>query len=285
MGNLEIPDGVKINEFDRRKYLEVLNLIEENGLNTVCMEANCPNRYECFSKGKATFMILGDICTRNCLYCNVKKGKPRPVDEDEPKNVAKAVKKLGLEYVVVTCVTRDDLEDGGASVFVEVVKEIRKVNKNCKIELLVSDFGGKNSSLKKVVDCKPEVINHNIEVVRDFFPKIRPKGDYNRSLRLLKKIKEKNPKIITKSGFMLGFGESKGQIVGTMEDLKEVGCDILIVSQYLQPSEKHFKVRKYYSAREFEELRKVGEGMGFKFVHAHPLARSSYMAEEYYGKL
>jgi lipoic acid synthetase len=280
-----LPNWIEIKEFDKKQYLRVLNLIKENKLNTVCIEANCPNRYECFSKGKATFMILGNICTRNCLYCNVKKGGPKKIDKKEPKRIAYAVKKLGLKYAVITCVTRDDLEDCGASIFVKVVKEIRKENPNCKIELLISDLNGNWQALKKIVNCKPEVINHNIEVIRDFFPKIRPKGNYEVSLQLLRKIKELNPKIITKSGFMLGFGENKDQIIETMKDLKEAKCDILIISQYLQPSEKHIKVSKYYSINEFKDLEKIAKEIGFKFVYSHPLARSSYMAEEYYERI
>ena len=280
-----LPNWIKTSDFNREKYLEVLNLIEKNKLNTICLEANCPNRYQCFSVGTATFMILGDICTRSCLYCNVKKGSPRAIDREEPKKIARAIKKLGLKYVVITCVTRDDLKDGGASVFVKTVREIRKENHNCKVELLISDLNGNWSSLKKIIDCGPEVINHNIEVVKDFFPKIRPRGDYELSLRLLKKIKEINPKIVTKSGFMLGFGESTRQIVETMKDLRKVDVDILIISQYLQPSEKHFKAEKYYSMNEFKNFERIGKEMGFRFVHAHPLARSSYKAEEYYGRI
>jgi lipoic acid synthetase len=225
-------------------------------------------------------MILGNICTRNCLYCNIKKGKPKPVDSEEPKKIARAVKKLGLKYAVITCVTRDDLKDCGASQFVHVVEEIRKVNPSCKIELLISDLNGSKVILEKILKCKPEVINHNIEVIKDLFPKIRTKGDYKKSLKILKDVKEINPKILTKSGFMLGLGENEEQVVETMKDLKEVNCDILIISQYLRPSEKHVKVEKYYSMKELKELENIAKEIGFKFVYAHPLARSSYMAEE-----
>lgn len=280
-----LPEWIKIKSFNRKKYLEVLKLIEKNKLNTVCIEANCPNRYDCFSQSNATFMILGNICTRNCLYCNVKKGKPKPIDKREPKKIANAVKKLNLKYATITCVTRDDLKDGGASQFVKVVREIRRLIKNCKIELLISDLNGNFNALKKIIECRPDVINHNIEIVEQLFSKIKPKGSYKLSLEILKKVKELNPKIITKSSFMVGFGENERQIIRTIRDLKKVKCDILIISQYLQPSKKQIKVTKYYSLKDFEKFEKISKKIGFKFVYSHPLARSSYKAYKYYVQI
>lgn len=275
------PDWIKIKKFDRQRYLDTLKLINDNHLNTICLAGNCPNRYECFSKKTATFMILGDRCTRNCLYCNVKKGKPNSVDKEEPKRIAEAVKKLNLNYVVITCVTRDDLKDGGASQFVKVVKEIKKVNSFCKIELLISDLDGNYQALKKIIDQKPDIINHNIEVVRDLFPILRPKGDYERSLELLKKIKVIDSQIKTKSGFMLGFGENEQQIKATLKDLKNNDCDIVTIGQYLQPSSLHFKIKKYYTPEEFKKIEIMGKKIGIKKMIVGPLVRSSYKAHIY----
>jgi len=277
---MPLPTWIKVKPYDKEAYVKTKNLVEKNKINTVCIEANCPNRYECFSKGTATFMILGDVCTRNCLYCNVKKGRPKPVDKNEAKRIAMAVKKLDLRYVVITCVTRDDLSDGGAEQFVETIKEIRKVNPNSKIELLISDLNGNWKALKKIIDAKPDVINHNIEVVKEHFPKLRPKGSYFLSLLLLKKTKEINPKIKTKSGFMVGFGENEKQIIQTLKDLRKTKCDIVTIGQYLQPSTSHFKVKKYYTPNEFKKIEKTAKAMGFGKVMAGPLVRSSYHAGE-----
>jgi lipoic acid synthetase len=280
MKNLKKNPLIKIKNYDRKSYLETKKLIESLKLNTICFEANCPNRYGCLSKKTATFLILGDVCTRNCLYCNVKNGVPKRIDLKEPQRISLAIKKLGITHAVITSVTRDDLNDGGAEQFARTVMEIRKMNPKCKIELLIPDFKGNLNALKKVVDSKPDIINHNIEVVRKLFKKLRPKGDYELSLRMLKKVKELNPEIITKSGFMVGFGESKKDIVKTIEDLKSVGCDILTVGQYLRPSQKHFPVKKYYSNKEFEEIKRIAKKIGFRNVFSGFLVRSSYMASE-----
>ncbi len=283
MDNLNsLPSWIRVEPFDKHSYEQTLNLINRYNLNTVCIEANCPNRYQCFSKGTATFMILGDVCSRNCRYCNVKSGIPKPVDENEPHNLAKAVKEMSLDYAVITSVTRDDLEDGGAGYFVNVVKEIRKLSPYCKIELLIPDFQGSASAIKKVVDSKPDVINHNIEVVKGVFSNLRPAGNYNLSLSLLKKIKELDNTIITKSGFMLGLGESEEEILNTMKDLKRAGCDVLTIGQYLQPSNNHAPVNKYYTPEEFDKLRQKGLEMGFLSIQSGPLVRSSYRAKESY---
>jgi lipoic acid synthetase len=278
------PKYLKIKDFDCKKYLETLNLIKKHHLSTVCLSANCPNRYHCFSNGTATFMILGEICTRNCRYCNIKSKKPEKVDEKEPKRLALAVKKLNLDYVVITSVARDDLEDGGSSCFVSSINEIRK-NNSSNIEILIPDFKGNKLALGKVVKGKPEVINHNIETVKELFSRLRPQGDYNRSLSLLKNIKNINPSTITKSGLMVGLGETKDQILKTLKDLKKAKVDILTIGQYLAPSSKHANIEKYYSETEFLELKNIAKDLGFKEVVSGPMIRSSYKAKEAYEKV
>jgi len=269
---VEIPGG--------ENYVKIKSLLRKAKLHTICEEAKCPNMAECFGKGTATFLILGNVCTRSCRYCNVKHGKPLPLNPDEPREVAESVNALGLRYAVITSVTRDDLPDGGATVFYETVKEIKKINKNCRVEVLIPDFRGDKEALKKVIGAKPDVINHNIEVVKELFPKMRPQGDYNRSLFVLRIIKEMNSRIITKSGFMVGLGETNEQILKTMQDLKENGVDILTIGQYLQPTKNHAEVRKYYTPEEFMEFRDTAMEMGFKHVESGPLVRSSYHAEQ-----
>ncbi|MDZ7611199.1 MAG: lipoyl synthase [Candidatus Moranbacteria bacterium] len=276
----KLPSWFKMKNFTRSEYLKTLKLIKKHNLNTVCLSANCPNRYECFSKGTATFLILGNVCTRNCRYCNIKKGKPKDADPAEPKRIAEAVEKLNLHYAVITCVTRDDLPDGGAGQFVSVAEEIRKRKPDCKIEFLISDFGGSAKALRSIVSAKPEVINHNIEVSKELFLKLRPQGSYALSLDLLRKIKEIDPGLKTKSGFMLGLGENHDQIIQTMKDLAEAGCDIITIGQYLQPSPENAPVKKYYKPEEFEKIRESGLRLGLKKIVAGPLARSSYHAEE-----
>jgi|TARA_Y100000310_G_scaffold337410_1_gene424418 lipoic acid synthetase len=273
-----------------KTYNEVKRLVSTNRLNTICEEAKCPNLSECWSHGTATFLILGDTCTRYCSYCNVKTGKPGKVDLEEPKKVAEAVKKLNLKYVVITSVTRDDLEDGGSSIYVEIVKEIKKQT-NCSVELLIPDFKildkkklNENklnvTALKTVVDGKPDVLAHNIEAVRRVFQKVRPGGNYDVSLKLLKTIKEINPKLKTKSSIILGFDETLNEIKETMKDLRENNVDFLTLGQYLQPSVKHVKIFKFYTIKEFEQLKKIGKEIGFKHVEAGPLVRSSYRADK-----
>ncbi|MFW6286068.1 MAG: lipoyl synthase [Nanoarchaeota archaeon] len=279
--NYTIPK-IKIKDYDKKKYLELINLINKNNLKTVCISANCPNRYECFSNGNATFMILGDICTRNCKYCNISNNNnPKKIDKEEPKRIATTIKKLNLNYAVITCVTRDDIEDGGAKHFQNVIYEIRKNTPNCKIEVLISDLKGNWDALKIIINSNPDVINHNIEVVRDFFNQLRPQGNYDLSLKLLKKIKEINPKIITKSGFMIGFGEDEKQIIKTIHDLNNAKCNLLTIGQYLQPSNKHVQVQKYYSQKEFNKIKKYAKEIGkFKNIYSGFLVRSSYKAGE-----
>ena len=271
--------NIKIKPFDRRKYKEVLDLIHKNQLNTVCMEANCPNRYECFSQGSATFMILGEICTRNCRYCNVRKGIALPVNPDEPKAIAETIKKMNLEYAVITCVTRDDLADGGAGHFCALVEEIRKIS-SCKIELLISDLNGNFAALQQIIDSQPDVLNHNIEVVRDLFPDLRPKGDYQLSLDLLRRVKIAAPTMLTKSGLMVGLGETQEQVVVTLQDLAASRCDLVTIGQYLQPSPAHAEIARFYSEVEFLELKAIALQMGFKGVVSGTLVRSSYHAKD-----
>ena len=230
------PDWLKVRIGGGANYAKMKSLLRNAKLHTICEEAKCPNIAECFGSGTAVFLILGDVCTRNCRYCNVKHGTPNGLNVDEPRDVAESVRKLGLKYVVVTSVTRDDLVDGGASVFYETVKLIKEMNRGCRVEVLIPDFRGDLSALRKVVDSKPDVVNHNIEVVRGLFPSIRPQGDYDVSLRMLKNVKELDEKMKTKSGFMVGLGESYEEIIKTMRDLRKVDVDFLTIGQYLQPS-------------------------------------------------
>jgi len=281
---IEIPKWTKIKPFRRDEYVKTLHLINRHDLNTVCIEANCPNRYECFSKSTATFMILGSVCTRNCRYCNIKSGKPEEVDAQEPGRIAEAVKKLKLDYAVITCVTRDDLEDEGAGQFVKTVREIKKKNQGCRVELLISDLNGNWAALKEIVDSGPDVVNHNIEVVKELFPELRPKGSYERSIELLKKVKEFNPRMKTKSGLIVGLGETRQQIIRTLKDLRKSGCDILTVGQYLQPSQNHAEVKKFYEPKEFDGLKTKAESLGFEHVEAGPWVRSSYGAGGIFSK-
>jgi len=274
------PDWLKVKIGGGKNFVKMKSLLRNAKLHTICEEAKCPNIAECFGSGTAVFLILGDICTRNCKYCNVKHGKPLSLNPDEPKDVAESVKELGLRYVVITSVTRDDLEDGGACVFYDTVKEIKKQNENCKVEVLIPDFKGRIESLKKVIDAKPNVINHNIEVVQELFPEIRPEGDYKTSLGLLRNIKNIDQKVKTKSGFMIGIGENKEQILKTMKDLREANVDFLTIGQYLQPTKEHTEIKKYYTPNEFDKLKKIALDMSFEHVESGPLVRSSYHAEK-----
>ena len=272
------PDWLKVKIGGGKNYVRMKSLLRNSKLHTICEEAKCPNIAECFGSGTAVFLILGDICTRNCKYCNVSHGIPEKLNLNEPKDVADSVKKLGLKYVVITSVTRDDLDDGGANIFSQTLDEIRKDNK-CKIEVLIPDFKANEFALKKVVDSKPDVVNHNIEVVRDLFPEIRPEGDYDISINLLKNVKKYNESMKTKSGFMIGLGENKDQIICTMNDLRKANVDFLTIGQYLQPSRDHIEIKKYYTPQEFDELKEIALEMGFKHVESGPLVRSSYHAE------
>lgn len=272
------PDWLKVGIGGGENFTKIKAMLRNAKLHTICEEAKCPNIAECFGCGTAAFLILGDTCTRNCKYCNVKHGNPMPLNPNEPKEVADSVKKLNLKYAVITSVTRDDLEDGGASVFYETIDGIKKLN-SCKIEVLIPDFKGSEESLKKVISSQPDVINHNIEVVEELFPGIRPEGNYKTSLNLLKNIKKIDKNIKTKSGFMVGLGENKEQIIKTMDELRKAGVDFLTMGQYLQPTKEHAEIKKYYKPEEFEEFKKIALNLGFKHVESGPLVRSSYHAE------
>lgn len=274
------PDWLRIRIQGDSKYAEVENILRKLSLNTVCEEANCPNRMECFNRKTATFMILGRTCTRNCTFCNVEKNKPQPVDKDEPLHIAHAVAELNLHHVVITSVTRDDLPDGGAGHFARVIEEIRNLDKKVVIEVLIPDFKGSREALAKVINAMPEIINHNIETVPRLYPSVRPMAVYERSLGLLGNVKEENSSIRTKSGIMLGLGEKRDEVIEVLEDLRSTGCDFLTIGQYLAPSKKHHPVVEYIHPDVFEEYKSIGYEMGFKYVASGPLVRSSYMAEK-----
>ena len=275
------PSWFKMKIPSSPNFFLLKKILKELQLTTVCEEAKCPNIGHCWSKKTATFMILGDICTRNCRFCAVKKGIPLPLNPEEPFLIAKAVKALGIKYAVITSVTRDDLSDGGASVFVNTIDAIRKLNRNVKIEILIPDFNGNEESLYKVFEAKPEILNHNLETVEKLYPLInRPSSFYLRSLQILEKAKKYN--LVTKSGIMVGLGENKQQIIKTLKDLRSVDCDILTIGQYLQPTKNHIPVKKYYREEEFHELKLIGKELGFKWVEAGPLVRSSFHAQQIY---
>lgn len=270
---------------NRTKYALMVEFLNRNNLNTVCIEANCPNRYYCFSQGNATFMILGRVCTRNCFYCNVSFGKPGKVDSKEPKRIAFAAKEMGLNYVVITSVTRDDLKDFGSMAFVNCIKEIKRISPKTKVEVLVPDFCGNIDAIKSVVNAKPFVFNHNIEVVKRLFPIMRRGGNYDVSLEVLRYAKSLDREMYVKSGLMVGLGETLLEIFDTIRDLKESGCDFLSVGQYLSPSEKHAKVIKYYNAKEFEGIKEFALAKGFLHVESGKNVRSSYRAKQYSEEL
>ena len=275
------PDWLKSPLGGGSTYATVRKQLREACVHTICEEAKCPNIGECFSRGTATFLILGDICTRDCKYCHVDHGTPKKTDVDEPLHVAESVKKLDLTYVVITSVTRDDLEDGGAKQFKDTIDQIKKQNPRCKIEVLIPDFKGDVDSLKIVLSAKPDVVNHNIEVVSSLFDTIRPQGDYQQSLHVLRKCKKLAPNIPTKSGFMIGLGESNSEISKLLDDLRGVNVNFLTIGQYLQPSKHHETVKKYYHPDDFEELKRLAYEKGFDHVEAAPLVRSSYKAESF----
>lgn len=272
-----LPEYLKRPIIDTDKTRTVRKILKANCLNTVCENARCPNKNECYTKHTATFLIMGGVCTRNCKYCNISCQKPEPLDVDEPKHIAKAVKDLGLKYAVITSVTRDDLPDGGAEHFAKCIEEIRKISPDTKIEILTPDFKGNIESLNTIIQAHPDVFNHNIEAVRGIFKTVRPQGNYDVSLSVLKYIKE-NSDIKTKSGLIIGLGEVFEQIKETFEDLYNVGCDILTVGQYIQPSKEHYPVGKYYKPEEYEELKKLATSVGIKHSQIGPLVRSSYNA-------
>lgn len=277
------PEWLKV-RISQEELRMMEKFLKDMSLNTVCQSARCPNMGECFAKKTATFMIMGNVCTRGCRFCAVEKGDPLPLDEDEPRRVARAARELGLKHVVVTCVTRDDIPDGGASHFARTVRELKKIP-GITVEVLVSDFMGKEESIETVVRAEPEVINHNVETVPRLYPKVRPQADYNRSLHLLKKVKEFNEHIYTKSGIMVGLGETEEEVIDVMKDLRRVNCDMMTIGQYLRPSKKHIEIAEYVTPDQFERYREIGYEMGFKYIASGPLVRSSYHASEAMGNL
>ena len=279
------PKWIRSKLSNSKEFFLTKTIVNKNNLVTVCQEANCPNITECWSKRHATFMIMGDTCTRACAFCDVKTGKPDKLDEFEPIKISQAVKKLSLKHVVITSVDRDDLEDGGSNHFFQVINQIRKTNPNTTIEVLTPDFLRKGDAYKKVLEANPDVFNHNIETVPSLYLKVRPGSRYFASLELLKNAKKINNKVFTKSGIMVGLGENKDEILQVMDDLKAADVDFLTIGQYLQPSVKHFALDRYYTPQEFKELGDIAKTKGFLLVSSSPLTRSSYHADEDFAKL
>ena len=274
-----LPDYLKRPIIDTDKTRTVRKILKTKCLNTVCENARCPNKNECYTKNTATFLIMGNDCTRNCKYCNISCARPEPLDLEEPKHVAEAIQALGLKYAVITSVTRDDLPDGGAEHFANCIYEIRKLCPDTKIEILTPDFKGNKDCLDIIIKAHPDVFNHNIEAVQDIFKSVRPQGDYECSLEVLKYVKD-NSDILTKSGLIIGLGETFEQIEQTLIDLKNIGCDIVTIGQYIQPSKHHLEVAKYYTPEEYDKLKELANKVGIKNHQIGPLVRSSYKAAE-----
>tara|TARA_B100002052_G_scaffold216553_1_gene198541 strand:+ start:62 stop:994 length:933 start_codon:yes stop_codon:yes gene_type:complete len=279
------PNWIRSKLKNSREFFLTKTIVNNNNLVTVCQEANCPNITECWSKRHATFMIMGDTCTRACAFCDVKTGKPDKLDQLEPIKISQAVKKLNLKHVVITSVDRDDLDDGGSNHFFDVINQTRKNNPNTTIEVLTPDFLRKGDAYKKVLEANPDVFNHNIETVPSLYLKVRPGSRYFASLELLKNAKMINKKVFTKSGIMVGLGETRDEILQVMDDLKSANVDFLTIGQYLQPSVKHFPLERYYTPEEFKELGDIAKAKGFLLVSSSPLTRSSYHADEDFAKL
>jgi len=276
------PEWLKARAQMGEEHDRVRELLEKYDLNTVCDEANCPNRGECFNLSTATFMIMGKQCTRNCKFCAVSKYSPELLNPAEPKNVAMGVKELKLDYVVITSVTRDDLPDGGAEHFAKTVRAIKEINPNTKVEVLIPDLLGSRRDLKKIIDSKPDVIGHNVETVPSLYKEIRPMAEYSRSLDVIKAVKEEDNNIISKTGLMVGVGETKGEVIKLFEDVVKVGCDIITIGQYLAPSKEHYPVKEYITPDQFDEYKKLAEDMGILYAASSPFTRSSHLANEGY---
>ena len=279
------PKWIRSKLTNSKEFFLTKTIVNNNNLVTVCQEANCPNITECWSKRHATFMIMGDTCTRACAFCDVKTGVPGKLDQLEPVKIAEAVKKLNLKHVVITSVDRDDLDDGGSEHFFEVINQTRKSNPNTTIEVLTPDFLRKGDAYKKVLDAKPDVFNHNIETVPSLYLKVRPGSRYFASLELLKNAKKVNKNIFTKSGIMVGLGETRDEILQVMDDLRAADVDFITIGQYLQPSTKHYPLDRYYTPKEFKDLGTIAKAKGFLLVSSSPLTRSSYHADEDFAKL
>jgi len=272
------PNWLRVKLPQGKEYHRLKNVLRSAGLHTVCEEAICPNIGECFGQGTATFLILGDVCTRRCNFCAVTKGHPSILDEDEPERIARVVKQIGLRHVVITSVTRDDLPDGGAKIYARTIRSIRTYNSTCTIEVLIPDFKGSEEALEIVLKEYPDILNHNLETVPRLYPDVRLQADYEFSLSLLEKVNVIHPGCITKSGLILGMGEEYDEIIDVMKDLREANCDILTIGQYLSPGKEYIPIKRYYHPEEFKRLKYEGEKMGFKHVESGPLVRSSYHA-------
>lgn len=278
-----LPEYLKRGIINTETTKNVRAVLREHCLNTVCESARCPNKNECYSKNTATFLIMGTICTRNCSFCNIETGQTSPLDKEEPRKIAEAVKELDLKYVVITSVTRDDLEDNGSGHFANTINKIRKLNPKVRIEVLTPDFKGVEKDIDTVVNASPNVFNHNLETVLSLYSKARPQADYKQSLEFLEYVKIQAPKILTKTGLMVGLGETREELISVFEDLKKINCDIITIGQYIQPSKSHLAVAKYYEPSEYEALAKIAKGIGIKYTFFSPLARSSYKALEVFN--
>ncbi len=275
------PPWIKVRAPSGDTYEMVRSLMRAKHLNTVCEEAMCPNMGECWGSGTATFLMLGDTCTRSCGFCDIKTGRPGPLDWQEPNRIAEAVRTMNLRHVVITSVNRDERKDGGAPIFAMVIRRIRQLQPGCSIEVLIPDFKGNEDALRIVMDAQPEILNHNVETVPRLFRKVQPQDHYEWAMTTLRNAKQMDPLVLTKSGIMVGLGETFDEVVEVMRDLAGVGVDILTIGQYLQPSKKHLPIDRYYEPAEFQELKRIGlEELGFKWVESAPLVRSSYRAAE-----
>ena len=279
------PDWIRVKISNSTIYNETKEIVKSNNLHTVCEEAGCPNISECWSKRHATFMIMGDTCTRACAFCNVKTGLPNALDRKEPVRIAKATNDLNLKHVVITSVDRDDLEDGGAEHFTQTILEIKKLNPNTSVEILTPDFLRKGDVYKKIILAKPDVFNHNIETVPSNYTKVRPGSRYFQSINLLKEVKDYDDKIFTKSGLMLGLGESEDELYQVMDDLRCAKVDFLTLGQYLQPTDRHYPIKKFIPPEDFEKYKKIAYSKGFLLVSSSPMTRSSYHADNDFQKL
>jgi lipoic acid synthetase len=274
------PPWIKVRAPSGENYERVYDLMRGQSLHTVCEEAQCPNLGECWGRGTATFLMMGDTCTRSCGFCDIKTGRPSPLDWAEPNRVAESVRALGLRHVVITSVNRDERADGGAPIFAMVIKRIRQLQPGCSIEVLIPDFKGSEAALKIVVDAQPEILNHNVETVPRLFRKVQPQDKYEWAMKTLGNAKRMDPLVLTKSGIMVGLGETFDEVVEVMRDLASLQVDILTIGQYLQPSRKHLPVERYYLPEEFDQLKAIGLELGFKWVESGPLVRSSYRADQ-----
>ena len=279
------PEWIKVRVPTGEKYDFLKDLMRSKRLHTVCEEAMCPNIAECWGAGTATFLIMGDTCTRSCGFCDIKTGRPAPLDWEEPERLAQAVRKMNLRHVVITSVNRDERKDGGAPIFALCIERIRQVQPGCSIEVLIPDFKGSEQALKIVMDARPEILNHNVETVPRLFRQVQPQDHYEWALSTLRNAKAMQPDALTKSGIMVGLGETFDEVVEVMRDLTQIGVDILTIGQYLQPSRKHLPIERYYLPQEFEAFTRVGTELGFKWVESGPLVRSSYRAEQQVRKL